>query len=84
MKKQVSEIRGQKTEVRNIAPWRKLRLITRAIQRHPGEEISFYGKATCWDECFTLDNNNPLTFRYNVGKDARAIEEGALQVSGAR
>lgn len=57
-----------------IAPEYKLRLLTRAAQRHPKEGISFSGNATCWDDCFTIDLGL-LMLWYNVGKDTRSIAE---------
>jgi len=54
---------------------RKLRLITKATQRHPGRIISLCGDAECWDDCFTEEKTTGLVFWYNVGKDTRAIAE---------
>lgn len=36
--------------------------------------ISFCGRKTSWDECFTL-NGNVLMFWFNIGRDTRAITE---------
>lgn len=54
---------------------RKLRLITRATQRHPSQIISFCGDAECWDDCFTEEEATGLVFWYNVGKDTRVVAE---------
>jgi len=59
--------------MKNISDERKLRLLTRAVQRHP-EGISFCGVATRWDECFTVELGL-LVLWYNVGKDSHAIKE---------
>jgi len=37
-------------------------------------DITFCGKAKCWEECFTIIRDNRLMFWFNVGKDTKALQ----------
>jgi hypothetical protein len=65
----------RRSEGRQIEADRKSCLITRALERHPGQTISYCGEAKCWDDCFTEEDGLGLALWYNVGKDTRVVAE---------